>query len=211
LKDTIINVSFRERYIPFQERLKESIAEFGSGVNARYWTNEIPKSSPPHANPTHYAFKLFAFQEALRFGYDRVLWLDSGTELQAPIEPILQQISARAVLLVADRDPLSLHCGDECLRYFGRSRSWAETQKLTGGGIIGIDFTTDVGKTFYTNWWKAYWAGLYKDMDHDHRWDESIFGCLVPNLELQLVHPGPLWQWDPAVKQPCILRTGYER
>lgn len=211
-KTCIINVTFKERYLPFQSRLKRSLSRFAPKIQTIMWSDTLPPQSPKHENPTHYVFKLFAFQYAKNLGFDRILWFDAGTEVMDDIEPIFTEISNRkGVLLVADRDPLSIHCSDLCLDYFQMSRDRASNFKLTGGGIIGIDLTTEKGLYFYNEWWWAFLAGIYKDGDHDHRWDESIFGCLMAKLHLDLVTPGPLWRWDPRDEAPCILRTGYER
>ncbi len=208
-KTCIINCAFRERYLPFQKRLLDSLVKYAPKVATKVWTDELPPGSPKHEDPTHYAFKLFAFQYAKQNGFERILWLDAGTEVMASIDPILEEISKRKVLLVTDEDALSLHIGDHCLEYFKMTRKQAGLYKLTGGGIIGIDLTDDKGLYFYNEWWWAFLAGLYKNGGNDHRWDESIFGCLVPKLHLDLVQVGPLWNWKEGGNP--ILRTGYER
>lgn len=207
MSDTcIVNVTFRDRYLPYQRRLADGLAKYAPDIDRLFWTDELPPGAPPHQE-LPYAFKLFAIEQARDAGYDRILWFDAGVDVRRPLDPILKLIEERSVLLVADDDALALHCSDECLTYFGRDREWAKTVKLTGGGIIGLDLRSYRGAQFYFDWWDAFKAGLYKH----GRWDESIFGCLVPKHGVELLKAGGPWDWNTdRVHNETVLVTGYE-
>jgi hypothetical protein len=202
----VVNVSFRERYLPYQRRLADGLAKFAPGVDRMFWTDELPEGAPPHQD-LPYAFKLYAIEKAREAGYRKILWLDAGVDVRSPIDPILKLVEERAVLLVADDDALALHCSDQTLQHFMVDRKWADGVKLTGGGIIGLDLRSYRGAAFYFDWWDAYKAGLYK---YD-RWDESIFGCLAPKYSIELLTYGGVWDWKAErAHKGTVLVTGYE-
>lgn len=202
----IVNVTFRERYLPYQRRLADGLAKHAPDIDKAFWCDELPFGSPPHQEMP-YAFKLFAIEHARELGYQKVLWFDAGVDVRAPLSPIFKLIEDRSVLLTSDDDALALHCSDECLNYFKVTRDWSKGVKLTGGGIIGLDLRSYKGSRFYFDWWDAYKAGLYK---YD-RWDESIFGCMIPKLEIELLKAGTVWEWDEKkVGRETVLVTGYE-
>ena len=202
----VVNCAFRERYIPYQRRLLEGLSRYAPKGHVLIWTDEFPAGSPDHKD-VHYAFKLFAVEEAMRSGADAVLWLDAGAQVCGPLGRIWERIERDGVLLTRDTSQwLGDNTSDACLDHFGVDGK----HPLVGGGIVGVSLGHDRGARFYAGWREAYGHGLYMG-EKKHRWDEAIFGCLAVKLGVPLMDAGDEWEWDAAkFHGGNVLRTGYE-
>jgi hypothetical protein len=138
-------------YAGYADRLERSLDKFGMGAARRIWRSSWPTGSPSHA-AHNYAFKVYAVAAALKEGFDRVMWLDSGCELIADIKPLWDHIDARGHGILSAWDTLGEWVSDEALARYGVSRDEAMALKLGGGCYVGVATDSEVGMKFYNEW-----------------------------------------------------------
>lgn len=80
----VVNVSFGERFLRGQQRLKSILAQQGETFIG--W-NSLPPGSPFHED-TPFAFKAFALQDAVLHGHKVLLWSDSSILPVRPLSPL---------------------------------------------------------------------------------------------------------------------------
>lgn len=137
-------------YASFADRLVESLKRF-CGDDWFIWRDEWPPDSPAHQT-LHYAFKWYAVEHARQQGYSRVIWLDAGTELIAPIAPLWDLVEREGVGLMCGDDPLGKWINDACLVHYGYTREQAMGLSLCGGAFVGVDFDNPKGREFFAAW-----------------------------------------------------------
>ena len=75
-----------------------------SNVAAVEWEDGIPSDYPPHVHhPKKYAWKPIILNETVH-RYHSVLWLDAGSTLRGPIDPVEQVLREEGVFLVKGQD-----------------------------------------------------------------------------------------------------------
>jgi hypothetical protein len=153
----IINLS-TGRFIRGQQRLIESLNDFDGEVLT--WVSESQINSPLHKdNP--YAFKIYAFEEALRQGFKRVLWVDASIYAAKPLETLWDSL---------DKGYMIQHAGhwtgtwsnDRTLNYFDVTRDEAMKMPMFHGGFIALDFDNIIARDLYDLWAEAMLNGMFK-------------------------------------------------
>jgi hypothetical protein len=134
-KRCVINVATGP-YAELQKDLVHSLESIGYKDGLLTWT-EFPPGSPTHADDP-YAFKLFAFHEALKRDYTSVLWLDAPCLAIRSLDPIFEAIWNEGFLFVTDGARLGNWSSDACLQAFGLSRDKAMELPLLNGTFIGL-------------------------------------------------------------------------
>lgn len=130
-KNCIISVAVRTPYVLYQQRLVDSCRQFGTDI--LYWTDRYPEGSRTH-HESLYGFKIYAFLEAFKQGYENVLWLDSPAYLLSDPAPIFEQIENDGYYLISTETPLWKHVNNRTITEFGITpMDW----KLLSGSFIG--------------------------------------------------------------------------
>lgn len=141
----------RGYYGQYADRLERSLDAHGGGAARRIWRDSWPTGSPSHADH-NYAFKVYAVQAALKEGFERVMWLDSGTELIADIGPLWDHIDDHGVGILSAWDTLGEWVSDEVLEHYRVSRDEAMNLKLGGGCYVGVAADSNAGMKFFSEW-----------------------------------------------------------
>lgn len=132
-----VNVSFGERYVRTQQRLRDSILKIYPDAKLFFWTDELPPGSKPFQESL-YGFKVHAVRYAEQQGYIRVVWIDTCAVLKALVEPLFDS----EFIAVKDDNKLSKHCG-----VFPVPDYW----HLVGGSLYLFDFDT-WGENTFNDW-----------------------------------------------------------
>lgn len=173
----IINVS-TGRHIKGLDRLRESLDTVGFDGYLLAWTHENQLEAPLHKdNP--YAFKVYAFDEALRQGYRKILWVDASIWAIKPLDPIWESVSTRGYMKQEAGHLCSTWANDRCLEYFGITRDEAEKFLMHGnGGFFALDFDFPIAVEFFKRWKQAMLDGIFKgSWNNDNNCESSDPRC----------------------------------
>lgn len=215
----IVNVATGP-YVPLQGRLAASLRAAGYRGAFLAWTEAFPPESPRHED-VPYAFKLFAFADALRRGYRTVLWLDAPCLANRAVTPVFERIERDGHLFVAGDDRLGNWAGDACLSAFSFTRNEAMSLDLMNGTFIGLDLFHPRGRAWFERLREACRGGLFNGpylSEHapaairatkagktrgfvsrdrrcwGHRHDEAVGTCLANRMGMELSPPGDLFE-----------------
>lgn len=147
-------------YKKYADRLEASLEKFHPLTDRMIWRDSWPPGSPSHSQ-LHYGFKFYALKWAFDKGYRRAIWLDAGTELLAPMDPVEDKLKRDGYALLTGPDVLGEWISDGALAYLGATRERAMQLKLAGGCLIGLDWANEVAQRFL----KRY-ATLAKETRH---------------------------------------------
>jgi hypothetical protein len=179
MNPVIINLA-TGRYLKGQERLKQSVQRYSPKIPVMSWQNEFQISGCPKHSVNPYAFKPYAFIEALKKDYDVVFWMDASCYLIKDIQPILD---------IVERDGYFMHeaghwtgswANDNSLAYFRLTREEAMTMPMFTAGCFGLNLKSEIGATFLSQWLDAANAGAFKGSHADHRHDMAC-GSIIAN------------------------------
>ena len=231
LSRCIVNVATGP-YVPFQQRLIRSLDASGYRNALLTWQDAYPPESPRHEE-VPYAFKLFAFADALRRGHRAVLWLDAPCVANWPMEGIFERIKRNGALFLAGTDRLGNWASDECLSAFSLTRNQAMLLPLMNGTFIGLDLFHPRGREWFERLRDACRAGLFDGpylskfapvdvrarkagkplgfVSRDrrcwgHRHDEAVGTCLANQMGMELSPPGEMF--DPGNGLMSIIAYG---
>lgn len=209
----LLNVATGD-YVRWQRRLMNSLGAVKFPYAAKFWTNELPPSSPQHSDQP-YGFKLFAIKWAVEQGYKNILWIDSGLWAIRPVAPIFEAIARDGYYMTRDENKVATYCSDEALRWHGVTREAMRHVHLASGALVGICPGSDAGAQVWAWWLAAYEAGLYRGTvskhsgQEDHRGDESILGMLAHRYILRMHTHHDHFCADGNVGPTSIFRSGY--
>jgi len=164
-KPCIINVGVDGWYKAGSERLERSLVFNGYAGDMLFWRNEYPPDCPTHQdNP--YAFKVAAFREAFRRGYNIVMWLDCSFWCIKNPMPIFDIIVDKGNFGFRSGYNCAQTCPDNLLQEIGITRDDAEQIPETATGIVGINITNPDGKNVFDNWADLCDRGFFKNSRH---------------------------------------------
>jgi hypothetical protein len=142
-------------YAKYADRLEASLERFHPGTERKIWRDGWPPGSPSHSK-LHYGFKFYALLWAIEQGYRRVIWLDAGTELLAPMDPVEDKLKRDGYALLTGPDVLGEWISDGALADLKSSRERAMELKLAGGCLIGLDVSSTIAMIFFAKYrWLA--------------------------------------------------------
>lgn len=184
-----VNVSFKDRYIKTQVRLRESILQFYPDATLFFWTNEYPPESKTH-DQSCYGFKVHAIEYARKQGFKKVVWIDTCAILNQPIEPLFDLIKENGFFVIQDDNKLYRYSGQWFKRQFQLDPSW----HLLGGSIYIFDFNNPVAVKIFIDWKVMESQGIFGSVQviHSekndgidncgHRMDETVLAyCMYTN------------------------------
>jgi hypothetical protein len=176
-----VNVSFGERYVNTQKRLRDSILAIYPDATLFFWTNELPPGSRSF-HESLYGFKVHAVKYAIEKGFKKVVWIDTCAVLKAPIEPLFDA----GFIAVKDDNKLYKFSGYQTIK----NKEW----NLVGGSLYLFNFFSPKDHIVFSEWAKHEAAGLFGDQafimneNNDgiercgHRMDETCMAlCLYEN------------------------------
>jgi hypothetical protein len=219
VKRAILNIAVGKWYGKGQERLAESLRP--SDGDQLFW-DHFPHGCPSqHTDP--YAFKVWAFREAQRQGYDQALWLDASVWAIKPLKPMWRTIEDRGYLFVEDGNRVGHFCCDDALSIMEITRDEAMDCLIPVGACIGLDFGSVDAMCFLDSWewyqshgaFKGPWdnKGMRASKDErckGHRHDISVAGVVIDRLGLEMDKPPcqyAVWSEEPT-KDVCVVARG---
>ena len=143
----------RIAYIQCLKRLEQSLRRVGFLGDFLVWSNELPSGSPSQFEAPM-AFKTFCFYEALKHGYQEVLWIDAPMVALRRIEPIFKLLHDNGYVTFANNYDQSVGqwSGDDVLALHQISRDEAMLIPETPTSVIGLDLESTIGKEFLGRW-----------------------------------------------------------
>ena len=175
------SVAFGEQYIKQQERLQESIIKTQGKAGHYQYTNEMPPGAKPFLESL-YGFKVHAVKNALNMGFKKIIWCDTASILQKPVDYYF----TLGLPIIAAKDDSSLW-GTTCdfaLEYFGNLNT--EDKHLVGGSFYVFDFNHPDCEKMFNRWAQAEADGIFGSQEqmstgkaNRHRHDES---CMALTL-----------------------------
>lgn len=133
------NVSFGERYVRTQERLKQSILDIYPDAQLFFWTDELPPGSKPFQESL-YGFKVHAIKHARVQGFTKVVWIDTCAILKGKLEPLFEA----CFIAVADENAL--------YRYSSKIEVKTKSCRLVGGSLYLFDFDQNYYLDVFESW-----------------------------------------------------------
>lgn len=176
MRKAIVNLSTL-RYAKAQYRLSESLKNRTDAEVLLYQSERQVGSPMHHINP--YAFKIYAIEEALRQGYTQILWLDSSCYAIKEIQPVFDIIDQEGYFMEWSGHWAHHWSNDKSLEYFEVTRDEAMDIPLFSAGFLGLDFTNDRTKTFFSLWKEAMLAGIFKgEWTNNNKTESQDVRCL---------------------------------
>jgi hypothetical protein len=149
------------------------------------WQNEFQINGCPKHSVNPYAFKPYAFIQAMSKDYDVVFWMDASCYLIKDIQPILD---------IVERDGYFMHeaghwagtwSNDNSLSYFGLTREEAMKIPMFTAGCFGLNLKSEIGLKFLSQWLDAANSGAFKGSWTDHRHDLTCGSIIANRLEMK--------------------------
>lgn len=156
----IISVGIGEGYSFGVDRLQGSLIHHG-------WTGETmflkdyPLGCPKHEGDWQYAFKVFAFREAIKKGYRIILWCDSSLYPIRDPMPIFDYCADNGIFLFKSGYPLSTTATDRMLDAWEEKRENLTEVPEFATGCVAIDFDSLKGQKFFLLWEHSMEVGLF--------------------------------------------------
>lgn len=138
-KIAFCNVSFGERYVRTQERLRQSILDIYPDAELFFWTDELPPGSKPFQESL-YGFKVHAIKHAREKGFTKIVWIDTCAVLKGKLEPLFDYG------FIAVKDESKLY------RYSGNFEIENKDWNLVGGSLYLFDFENETYRKVFSDW-----------------------------------------------------------
>ncbi len=150
------------RYVKGQDRLRESLLNVGFDGDLLSWTAEHQIGAPLHQhNP--YAFKVYCFDEALRQGYKKILWVDASIWAIKPLDPIWEALELHGYVKQYAGHLCGTWTNDRTLDYYQLTRDEAMCiEMMCNGGFLALDFDVPVAQEFFRLWKQSMLDGQFK-------------------------------------------------
>lgn len=159
-KACIISVGCGHWYPQGIERLKKSLNYHG-WAGEEFIQTYLPANCPTHQeNP--YAFKVFAFEEAIKKGFTHIVWLDASFWAVKNPMPLFDYINEHGYFFFKTGYNLAQSCNDEILKYAGITRDEAEKISEAATGIIALNFQHEKAQAFFFRWKEYMEAGMFR-------------------------------------------------
>jgi hypothetical protein len=170
-KPCIISAGIGGWYGAGVDRLERSLIFNGFPGEMIMWKNDYPPNSPSHAdNP--YAFKVYAFREAIKRGHTHIMWLDASFwAIKNPIE-LFDIIVDKGIFAFKSGYNCAQTCTDKLLDAMTMSRDEAEQLPEIATGIVGLNMDNPDGKAVWDWWSNMCDEGFFKN-SRTHNPEES--------------------------------------
>jgi len=133
------------------QRIKEALTKYHFKGEFISWENLYPEGSPTHQQ-VPFAFKPFCFYEALKRGYQLILWMDSSILIKQPIEPLFELIERDGYLIFQEDHSVGQFCKDDALEPLGITREESFTMPSCWSCVIGLNLADPRSLEFLRQW-----------------------------------------------------------
>lgn len=179
------------------ERLHRSLVYHGYAGAMLLFKDTYPSDCPPHReNP--YAFKIYAFREAIKLGYRQILWVDSSFWNVQNCHHIFDDIIDNGVVGFSSGYNLAQTAPDNLLKRMGWDRDYAEALPEIATGFVGLNLDNPNGNAVFNLWAQLCDEGYFKNSRHhdtndslDYRFlhgrqDQSAYSCAIHELGIKI-------------------------
>jgi len=173
IKRAIVSLGTSE-YNLARERLGISLMQhLHPSDSFHLFSMEDEVGAPSHKeNP--YAFKIYAFEEMRKLGYNQVLWVDSSVYAIKSITAIFDKINEDGYICQQAGHMVGRWTNDRTLEYFGITRDEAMQMEMYGNaGFLGLDFDQPIANDFFNRWKQSMLDGMFKGEWVNHSRTES--------------------------------------
>jgi hypothetical protein len=201
MKKCVVNFANGSWYPAGQRRLATSLRSVGFDGDVLLWTAEDQVGAPLHgASP--YAFKPHVLHEAVRRGYDLVIWADASVWAIRDVSPMFDLLERRGWMFFKNC-PAGTWCSDACLRSFSIDRDSAMKIPMLMATCMGWDVRQPKCQEFLRVWlekstdgstFPGAWTNRHHEVSHDprvlgHRHDQSAASLIAWQLGMDFVTP----------------------
>ena len=170
-RPAIISCGVGGWYAAGVDRLHRSLVYHGCAADLLLWKDVYPPDCPPHSeNP--YAFKIYAFMDAIQMGYRVIMWLDSSFWAVKNPNHLFDLIYDHGVFAFRSGYNCAQTCPDNLLAEMGMTRDEAENLPEIATGMVGINIDNPNGAAVFQTWGDLCMKGLFKN-DRNHNPLES--------------------------------------
>jgi hypothetical protein len=182
----------------------------------------------PTASPTHqeipYAFKPYAFEEAIEAGHRLIIWMDSAVWLNKPIEPLIEIIEEQGYLIFHNpwnngQGNNGQWCNDRSLYAFGLKREGAKKTKHIMACVMGFDIDNPTGHKIFSDWasrtdlYHGKWDNRDRTESQDfycrgHRHDQSVLSLVAWAKGAKITPTKGLIDYDVTQTDSILLTQG---
>ncbi len=150
-EDCIINVACGGWYPKGQDRLRKNLDAVGFSGTKMFWRDSFPAGKTHAAIP--YGFKPFAFDEARKAGFKKVLWMDAAELVEKSVQPIFDHIERVSYFLMNNVGFNNGEwCSDAALKTLNLDREESFKMPHLMACVMGFDFENIVCNEFLDRW-----------------------------------------------------------
>jgi len=158
----IISLATRDKcYSDALGRLRASVIRSGFSGELMFWPpGRFPDGCPPHLD-VPFAFKPYAFREALSCGKELVLWLDSACVVVRKLDSLFKAIAEQGYVLFGNQNyTVGEWASDAALKRFDLSRERAMSIREVNAAAVGLNMGNPTALEFLAQWYEAAREGL---------------------------------------------------
>ena len=214
----ILNVSSgNPRYLANQARLIRQLSAIGEQADQLFWKDSMPSGSPSQQE-TPYAFKAYAILDAIKQGFDTLLWMDSSIVPVRKLAPLWELVEQKGYWFSANPgyghafvDPMS--CGevtcDSALAPLAITREELFSVPHVIATAFGLDLRFPIAQEFFRQFmvyaqdgraFRGPYRNASKEASSDprvrgHLHDQTVASVIAYRLGMRLTR-SPKWIVD---------------
>ena len=171
VKRCVINVA-TGRYWKGQLRLMETL-NFNWGGDLLFFTDESLPNLPSHEEYP-YGFKVWAFRQAIKRGYNSILWVDASVYCEKNPKSVFEHIEREGYIMQEAGHYVGNWCNDHTLKHFDITRDEAMQMTMYGNaGFLGLSTYSEKAMLFLDMWEQSMNAGCFKGAWNNGNLSES--------------------------------------
>jgi hypothetical protein len=189
---------------------------FKWGGDLLFFTDTDQLQGCPTHNENPYAFKVYAFKEAIRRGYESILWLDASVYCEQSPLVVFEHIEKHGHIMQEAGHLVGTWTNDKALAYFNINRDEAMQMPMYGNaGFLGLNVHSKRAMEFLYNWdlsqRKGAFCGAWNNTNNSesnderckgHRHDMSCGSIIANQLKMDYVKGDEWLQYKPMSEAP---------
>ena len=184
MNKVIINLA-TGRYLRGQERLKQTCKKFSPQIPVMSWQNEFMINMCPKHSVNPYAFKPYAFIEAMAKNYELIFWMDASCYLVKDIQPLFDIIERDGYFMHEAGHWVNKWTNDFQRNYFGKSEEELSKIPMFTAGCFGLNVKSEIGMKFLSRWLDAANNGAFKGDWSNSRHDMTCGSIIAQDLGMK--------------------------
>lgn len=199
-------------YSEGSKRLLNSLREHGNKEDI-FITQE--PGNEYYSKDCPYTIKAAAIAEAIKMGYNQILWLDCSVTILKPLDDLWKIIDRDGYYFMAGGWNCAQECNDKSLEYFGYSRDEAELIHSLWSCIFALDLRNEKAKKVGDWFLKSAKDGIFHgSRNHDnqssdprfkhHRQDQSVLSLAFHKVGLNIFHPPQIHMWYAGMSKESL-------